>query len=164
MNPIIECELGRVSVCNRSRRGIRAVGWWRRWYLVIRASPSARPNGGRRRRKTRASYSPKRKCNRDPTESQAHLDPFCSGLRRRLMAEASSRSRYLAVTGERERQKSSDWAHPSPIPLAWKTHLLMRSFRDTRTASRWPTVMAPMNIGSRVSGGGGGDRKNSGKE
>jgi hypothetical protein len=77
---------------------------------------------------------------------------FYSGLRRRLMAEASSRSRYLAVIGERERQKSSDWAHPSPIPLAWKTQLLMRSFRDTRTASRWPAVMAPMNTGSRVSG------------
>jgi hypothetical protein len=77
---------------------------------------------------------------------------FCSGLQRRLMVEASSRSRYLAVTGERERQKSSDWAHPGPIPLAWKTHLLMRSFRDTRTASRWPAVMAPMNTGSRVLG------------
>jgi hypothetical protein len=75
MNPIIECELGRVSVWNRSRRSIRDVGWWRRWYLVIGASPSARSNGGRRRRKTRASYSPKRTCNRDPTESKAHLEP-----------------------------------------------------------------------------------------
>jgi hypothetical protein len=76
---------------------------------------------------------------------------FCSGLRGRLMTEVSSRSRYLAVTGERDRQKSSDWAHLGPIPLAWKTPLLMRSFRDTRTASRWPAMMAPMNTGSRVS-------------